>query len=158
MKPHLCPVAAILEGDGHDRSRSRAAILALPGMGEDETLGLDDLAIDAGDPVFLSVRSTQAGPVGTARPKVHLVLRRREPVRSRPAREVLGSGPCLEDELARGIEGSRDQELSIGILSLLTRRGHLSPPLVAAEPNSHPGGRSSRPRTSDSARPIRLPP
>src|SRR6185312_7908695 len=92
-------LAALFAEDHSDHGLAPALAFLFPGEGEDQAFRLHDLAIDAAHPIFLAVRSADAGAISAARPEIHLAGRRGVIAGTQPAHHVLRRGPGLEDEI-----------------------------------------------------------
>src|SRR3989475_10182682 len=142
--------AVVLKGHGY----VKLLWIALFGsMGVDEALGFRDFHVD--DAVLI----VHAVPVHDEAPPPawlygDLLSGRREAVRSPPFREVFGIGPRLEHELATCVDDPRDHDLPIRGArgGTICPCGHVSSLSFAGCVNSHPGDRSSAPRSGGSPR------
>src|SRR5258708_21469666 len=92
-----------------------------------------------------------------SRPDVHLAERQRRVPRPEPASEVLGIGPGLEDELARGSEDASEDELLLRGVNACVACVHAFSPSSASASTAR-SDRSSPPRSGGSASPTPPPP
>src|ERR1700735_611472 len=100
--------AMLFEGD----RRHRFSAFVFQDAGPDDSLRLDDFAIDAVDPmVFAKPAHTQ--PIGSADAEIHLAIRHRKPIRRKPSLHMLRLTESLEHERPRRIEDPRDSQLAI---------------------------------------------
>src|SRR5437870_551567 len=168
----LRPGALRLEHDGHEHERWNA-LRALAFEREHEPLARDHFAEDALAGEDAAVRTPHVDPYGAPRSHVQLADRGGEVLRGEPLRHLLRIGPRLEHEVARRVEHAGRDELPLaGGLGHLGIRGcgHVSSPSrvwsvargrwasLEAGGGSRRGGRSSAPRSADSARPSPRPP
>src|SRR5215475_11921349 len=107
----------VLLGEGHRHHGFKATLaLFIPGEGEDDTGGLDDLAEHATVPQLLAgFGRPQAGAPRAAGPDVHLHQGGGIVLRPPPVPGVTSIAPRLEDHAARRIEDAGDDQF--------TRRG-----------------------------------
>src|SRR5271156_2536404 len=85
--------------------------------GPDDSLRLDDFAIDAVDPM-VSAKAAHTQPIRSADAEIHLAVGHREPVRRKPSLQMFRVAPGLEHERARRIKDPRDSQLAIASLGL----------------------------------------
>src|SRR5438270_2208916 len=104
VQRHLGLVAAFGERDRHHGLITRSSLRIFPGKGEDETLGLDDLAVHALFPVLGACWRAHADAESAARSDVHITIGCYKAVRPPPARYSVGFRPRSEHDIARCIE------------------------------------------------------
>src|SRR5215475_12102308 len=92
---------------------SDAAILVGKGADEDETLRGNDFAISKLAPHFVAVRRAEAVVKGAAGPEFHFGGGHGEALRGKPFHQTLALGPRFPNELARSIEGARDDKWAL---------------------------------------------
>src|ERR1700722_15593367 len=63
--------------------------------------------------VIGTVRAAHVQAPGASGSDVHLINSGGKSARTPPAGDVLGGGPELEDQLARGVEGARDDDFPV---------------------------------------------
>src|SRR5262245_46962622 len=145
----------------HDGLVPALAVLILPGVGEDEQFVLDELAIDAAEPMLGAVGSAHHASPGAARTQLALGIGNREAARRAPIVEMLLARPRPKYEAPRRIEDARDIERPIAALgrdAWLCSCGHPSSPSPAVRAGSRPSDRSSAPRSGGNVPASRPPP
>src|SRR5271156_4665961 len=80
--------------------------------GPDDSLRLDDFAIDAVDPM-VSAKAAHTQPIRSADAEIHLAFRHRKPVRRKPSLQMFRLTESLEYERTRRIKDPRDSQLAI---------------------------------------------
>src|SRR5262247_3299149 len=83
-----CLAALLFEGDRDKRLDARGRAVIVPGEGENEPLVLDDLAIDAAEPVLAMRRRRDHRAVGAAAAEIDVYLGAGEIRRAHPALQV----------------------------------------------------------------------
>src|SRR5262245_6474634 len=107
-------LAALLFQGNRDKRLDARGRAVVPSERKNEPFVLDDLAIDAAEPVLAMRRRRDHRAVGTADAEVDLDLRAREIRRAHPALHMLRLGPELKDQRGRCVEGARDEEFVVG--------------------------------------------
>src|SRR5262249_17922571 len=104
--------ALLFEGDRDKRldARGRAVV---PSERENEPLVLDNLAIDAAEPVLAVRRRYDRRAVGAAVAEVDLYLGAGEIRRAHPALQVFRLGTERKQQRGRWLEGARDEEFVV---------------------------------------------
>src|SRR5271155_114279 len=105
--------AMLFEGD----RRHRFSAFVFQHAGPDDSLRLDDFAIDAVDPM-VSAKAAHRQPIGSADAEIHLAIRHRKPVRRKPSLQMFSLTESLKHERARRIEDPRDSQLAIASIDL----------------------------------------
>ena len=98
-------------GQAHVRGRQHVAVLVGQGLGVDEALVLDDLAVLAGEPHLRRAAGGvhfQAHQATASDAHVHLRHRDGRAVRAVPRLEVFRFGPHPPDEIRRRVEAALD--------------------------------------------------
>src|SRR5690242_17399973 len=89
MQGEQCLHATFLERHRGEQFVAGIALGILPGKGEDDAFGFDDLAIDARSPVLGALWRAHATAVLAADADIHVAMDRGEALRAPPARDVL---------------------------------------------------------------------
>src|ERR1700689_1986085 len=105
--------AMLFEGD----RRHRFGAFVFQYAGPDDSLRLDDFAIDAVDPMVPS-KAAHTQPIGSADAEIHLAVRHRKRIRRKPSLQMFRLTESLEHERARRIKGPHDSQLVIASLDL----------------------------------------
>src|SRR5580658_8852674 len=100
--------------------RHRFGAFVFQDSGPDDSLRLDDFAIDAVDPM-VSAKAAHTQPIRSADAEIHLAVRHRKPVRRKPSLQMFRFTESLEHERARRIKDPRDSQLAIASLDLSIR-------------------------------------
>jgi hypothetical protein len=86
------------EGGGREPFEDRIALLAQRCIGEDEPLGLHDLAKDTSCRIFDPIGRALDNPKGAAQSQVHFAYRVSEVLRTPPLRHMLRIGRIVADK------------------------------------------------------------
>lgn len=106
--------AFLFEGDGHKHLDARGWTVIVPSKRENEPFVLDDLAIDAAEPVLAMRGRRDHRAVGAADAEVDLYLGTGEIRRAHPALHMFRLGPQRKEQRSRCVEGARDEEFVVG--------------------------------------------
>src|SRR6516164_251296 len=106
--------ALLFEGDGDKRLNAGRRTVIVPCERENEPFVLDDLAIDAAEPVLAMCRRRDHRAVGTAYAEVDLYLGAGEIRRTHPPLHMFRVGPERKEQRGRCVEGARDAEFVVG--------------------------------------------
>src|SRR5271156_5707280 len=117
----------------HDRPPHFGAFV-FPPAGPDDSLRLDDFAIDAVDPM-VSAKAAHRQPIGSVDAEIHLAIRHRKPVRRKPSLQMLRLTERLEHERPRRVKDPRDCKFALACLNL-SNRAHRKFSEVTAPPRS----------------------
>src|ERR1700685_2520714 len=105
--------AMLFEGD----RRHRLGAFVFQYAGPDDSLRLDDFAIDAVDPM-VSAKAAHTQPIISADAEIHLAVRHRKPVRRKPSLQMFRLTESLEHEGKGRIKDPRESQRAIASLDL----------------------------------------
>src|SRR5215831_18622800 len=105
--------ALLFERERDERLDARGWAVIVPGERENEPLVLDDLAIDAAEPVLAMRWRCDHRAVAAADAEVDRYLGASEIRRAHPALQVFRLGPERKEQRGRCVEGARDEEFVV---------------------------------------------
>src|SRR5271156_4880489 len=124
MHSQAGPAAMLFEGD----RRHHFGAFVFQNAGPDDSLGLDDFAIDAVDPMVLA-KAAHTQPICSAAAEIHLAVGHRKPGRRKPSLQMVRLTESLEHERARRLKDPRDSQFATcGIDGGTTSCGHSCSP------------------------------
>src|SRR5262245_50505085 len=95
------------------RGRDLITFLIRERICPNNSLRLDDFAIDARAPKILALGRSHAEEISASHPKVYFAGWRGELFRPPPAHQMLRISPCLPDQFARRVEDASDDEFTL---------------------------------------------
>src|SRR5215475_8170670 len=104
---------ALFEGDRHHHLEPCRRSFVLPVKGEYEALVLDDLSVDAAEPVLAVLGGLDHPPIPAADVQIDRHFRAGETLRAHPALHVLRTRPQRKHDRCRCVEGADNQQLVV---------------------------------------------